>query len=214
MNAKPRLVQADRHLGMVTSLDEMRREGWVPFTLGPLYVFGNIPFDIIARFSTEVDVPVYVSYVEFNDFQIIALNGPYGHMLFAMNDEAYPKLVEYLDAVEITNWEEKKFFRPLRACAPLMDPFMRQIGTSTPTPEYIDVWATSSTAGMILPESHTEVLPYPLFKPGEAEDMAREDFRRRLPRPTTAPEIITFRRTPPHPLVALRGKQILGDDNG
>ena len=110
MDAKPQKVQAERKLGMVASLDELRREKWVPFTLGPLYVFGRIPFDIIARFATETKVPVYVSYVEFNDFQIIALNGPYGHMLFAMNDEAYPEFVDWLDTIEITDYEGGRFF--------------------------------------------------------------------------------------------------------
>jgi len=209
MNVKPQLVQADRKLDMVASLHEMRKEGWVPFTLGPLYVFGRIPFDIIARFATETKLPIRVSYVEFPNFQIIALNGPYGHMLFSMNDEAYPEFVDWLDTIEVTDVEGGRFFKPLRASAPLMDPFMRTIDAETPTPEVIDVWSISSTSGMILPESHTETLPYPIFKPGEAEELARDEFTRRLPKPVTAPERITFKKLPPHPVVLVRGKQLL-----
>ncbi len=210
MNAKPQKVQADRKLGMVSSFDELRREGWVPFTLGPLYVFACVPFDIIARFAAEAKTSVRVSYVEFNDFQIIALNGPYGHMVFVMNDEAYPEFANFMDSVEITDHEGGRFFRPLRTCGPLMDPYMRQLGTTAPTPEYMDVWSVSSPAGMIVPETHTEILPYEIFKPGEAEELTREEYRRRLPRPTTAPERITFKKLPPHPMVVLRGQELFG----
>lgn len=210
MSAKPQKVQADRKLGMVGSLAELRKEGWVPFTLGPLYVFGRIPFDIISRFATEASVPVYGTYIDFTDFQIIALNGPYGHKLFAMNDEAYPEFVDWLDTIEITDREGGRFFRPLRSCAPLLDPFMRMLGVEAPTPEVIDVWAISSTSGMIVPESHTETLPYPVFKPGEAEELARDEFLRRLPKPVTAPKRIEFKKLPPHPIVSMRGKELLG----
>lgn len=210
MNAAPQQAQPDRQLKMVGSLDELRHEKWVPFTLGPLYVFGRIPFDIIARFATETNVSVYVSYVEFNDFQWLALEGPYGHMLFVMNDEAYPEFVDWLETIEITDHEGGRFFRPLRTGAPLMDPFMRQLATQQPTPEVIDVWSISSTSGMIVPETHYEHLPYPVFKPDEAEDLTREEFLRRMPRPATAPERITFKKSPPHPVVVLRGKQLLG----
>jgi hypothetical protein len=195
---------------MVGSLAELRKEKWVPFTLGPLYVFGRIPFDIIARFATEVSVRVYVTYIDFTDFQIVALNGPYGYKLFAMNDAAYPEFVEWLETIEITDREGGRFFKPMRTGASLMDPFMRHIGVEAPTPEVIDVWSVNGTTGMIVPETHVENLPYPVFKPGEAEELTRDQFLKRMPKPVTAPERINFKKKPPMPNMLIRGKQMLG----
>lgn len=207
--ADPKRHQADRKIHLFGSLEELRKEKLVPFTLGPLYVFGNIPFDIIQRFVDETGSDPRRSYVEFENFRFVALNGPYGHMLFTMHDETYESFAKWLETVEITDTPGKRFFRPLRTAAACMDPYMRHLNVQTPVPEVIDVWTISATNGMIVPETHSESLPYPIFKPGEAEELAREEFLRRLPRPTSAPEMITFKKLAPHPNIVLRGKQLL-----
>ena len=206
--------RSDEKLGMVASLAEMRKEGYVPFTYGPLYVFGGIPFDIVARFAAETMEEPDLTYYDFQDFQIITLPDPYDHRLFAMNDEAYSRFSKWLKTVEIANRETREYGLPLCVGAALMDPFMRQIAATVPSPEVIDVWTMSAMSGMAVPKTHTDQLPYPIFKPGEAEELkekARDEYLARMPKPVTAPDKIVLQRKPPDPSVIVRGKHVLGD---
>ena len=213
MNTPPTSGRKDQQLGMIGSLYKMRKEGYVPFTYGPLYVFGAIPFDIVARFSAETMEPVDVTYYDFRGFPIIALPNPYDHRLFAMNDEAYARFSSWLQTVEIVDHTADKYCVPLCVGAAIMDPFMRELAITVPGPEVIDVWTVSTMTGRVLPKMHIEQLPYPIFKRGEAEelkDRAREEFLQRLPRPVTAPEKIVLQRKAANPAVQLRGQRILG----
>ena len=197
-----------RQLRMMSSLYELRKEKWVPFTLGPLYVYGRVPFNILARFAEEAKTPVYVATVDFTNFKLFELPD-HAHTLFAMDDNAYSIFQEWLRSVEISDMDNNRFFVPIRTAAAIADPFMREIGAQNPTPELIDVWSISSTSGMLVPETHVETLPYPIFKVGEAETLTREQFLNKLPRPATAPEIVKLITKPADPAITLRGREIM-----
>jgi len=214
MNAPIQPGRKDSKLGMVGSLDEMRREGYVPFTFGPLYVYGNVLFDITARFAAETMEHLDLTFFDFQDFSIITLPDPYDHRLFAMNDESYSRFSEWLKTVEIVDREARKFCVPICVGAAITDPFMRQLAVTVPRPELIDVWTVSSLTGMAVPTTHIEQLPYPIFKPGEAEqlkEVSRAEYMARMPRPATAPDAIILHRKPADPTIVVRGKFILGE---
>ena len=211
MNAKPGQSKEDRHLQMVASMDELRKEKWVPFTIGPLHVFGRLPFDVIARFCAEVRRDVFVSHIDFMDFQIFALPDVYGHRLFAMNDEAYPDFVKYLQSVEVVDREARRYFQIVRFGAAILDPFMRYLNTTVPRPEAVDVITVVGLGGMIVPKTHVEYLTYPIFRPGEAADLPRQEFLRRLPRPASAPLIVEFEKKDTRPEIVQRGLMMLGE---
>lgn len=195
-------------LGLVQSLEEVRKEKFVPFTYGPLYVHGGVPFDIVRAFTDETGVEVLMSYYDFPDAPLINLPAPYAHRLFAMDDSSYSKFCDWLSTVEIANVPELKFAVPLRVAAPILDPFVKMIGAVAPVPEIVDVWTISRMDNRIIPATHVETLPYPIFQEGEAEDLEREAFLARLPRPTTAPEKITLELHPADPQVIVRGKSL------
>lgn len=198
-----------RKLAMVASLAELRREHWVPFTLGPVYAYG-VPFDIVARFVAEYRGEFALSYVEF-DFMIAQLPQPYDHMLFTMLDIAYAAFVPWFESVELIHREEQRYGRPIRTTAAIQDPFMAYIAAQQPKPELIDVWTVSHMGGTVVPAGHVETLPYPIFRDGEAAELSRAEFLRRLPTPKTAPSYISFTRVPPDIRVVARGKALLGE---
>lgn len=214
MNAPIQPGRKDSKLGMVGSLDEMRKEGYVPFTFGPLYVYGNVPFDIAARFNAETLEHLDLTFFDFLEFSFIRLPKPYDHRLFAMNDESYSRFSDWLKTVEIVDREARKFCVPLCIGAAVTDPFMRQLALTVPRPELIDVWTVSALSGMAVPMTHIEQLPYPIFKPGEAEQLketARAEYLARMPQPATAPDIIELQRKPADPTVVVRSKLVLGE---
>ncbi len=211
MNAKPDQSQPDRQMQMMSSLEEMRREKWVPFTLGPLYLAGQLDFDVIARFVSETKQDVFVTHVDFNDFQLFDMPDVLGHRILAMNDEAYAPFAEYMQTVEVIDREHKRYFQVARFAAPIMDPFMRFMNVTVPKPEAIDVWTAIGLGGMIVPKTHVECLPYPIFKPGEAADLSRQEFLRRLPRPATAPMLVEFEKKDTRPEIVHRGLRLLGE---
>ncbi|HSN72089.1 MAG TPA: hypothetical protein VLT59_11295, partial [Steroidobacteraceae bacterium] len=148
-----------------------------------------------------------VHYVDF-DFPIINEPPPYHAKLFVMNDTAYNEFCNYMDFVELVDRAIGSFTKFRRLGAPILDPFMRVTGIQ-PAPGFIDVWTVSSTRGRLLPQSHFETLPYPIFRKGEAEELDRAEFLRRLPHPTTGPTSIIMAWQPPEPQVVLMGRQHL-----
>ena len=202
----PPSVRRPRKIGLVQSLEEIRREKFVPFTHGPLYVHGPVPFDIVERFSAETSIEVFMTYYDFIDSAIINLPPPYGFRLFVMDDTAYPHFCKWLETVEIVDSKAQKLAVPRRVAAPILDPFMKLLGVTVPMPEIIDVWTVSRMDMQIMPTTHIEVLPYPIFKEGEAEDLTREQFLQRLPKPVTAPIKIELTKRRPDPQVIVRGK--------
>jgi len=211
MSAAPDQSQPDRHMEMMSSFEEMRREKWVPFTMGPLYLSSRLPFDVIARFCEDTKMDVFVSHVDFNDFQVFDMPGEFGHRVMAMNDEAYEPFVKYLCGIEVIDRERQRYFQIARFAAPIMDPFMRYLATTVPVPETIDVWSAIGLGGYFVPKTHVEIIPYPIFRPGEAQDLAREEFLARLPRPVTAPTLVEFERKETHPEIIKRGLKLLGE---
>lgn len=202
----PPSVRKPRKIGLVQSLDEIRREKFVPFTHGPLYVHGSVPFDIVERFVAETSIEVFMTYYDFMDTPIITLPRPYAFRLFVMDDTAYPHFCKWLETVEIANSPTRQLAVPRRVAAPILDPFMRMIGATVPVPELIDVWTVSRMDMQIMPKTHVETLPYPIFKEGEVEDLTRAQFLKRLPKPASAPDTIQLIKKPADPRVIMRGK--------
>lgn len=205
-DAKVVTGKATRQLRLMRSLHELREEKWVPFTLAPVYVHARVPFDIIKRFCADTGVEVDLHYVDF-DFQIINEPPPYHAKLFVMNDDAYNSFCNYMDFVELVDSPSKSFAKIRRLGAPILDPFMRMAGVAQPVPSFIDVWTPSMMKGRLLPAAHIEVLPYPIFREGEAEELERAEFLRRLPQPTTGPMSIVMCWAPPEPQVVMLGRQ-------
>lgn len=211
MDAAPDQSSDDHQMKMMSSFDEMRKEKWVPFTLGPLYLAGDLKFDVIARFCSETKQDVFVTHIDFPAFKLFDMPETLGHRVLAMNDEAYGPFAEYLSEVEVIDRERGRYFQIMRFAAPIMDPFMRFINATVPTPETIDVWTAIGLGGYIVPKTHVETLPYPIFKPGEAKELTRKEFLVRLPRPVTAPMLVEFEKKETRPEIVQRGLRILGE---
>jgi hypothetical protein len=198
---------------MVGSLAELRKEGWVPFTHAPLYVHGNIDFDIIGRFHAESGFDFFVSHYDFDSLRIISVpkphNGPMESRLFVMDDLAYPHFCAWLATVEIVNPNQRTFAVPRRVAAAIADPFMQFTRTTVPTAEVIDVWTVSTMQHFFKPKTHVETQPFPVFEEGEAEELTRDEFLKRLPSPASAPSMIKLEAAPPEPTVIARGKERL-----
>lgn len=200
---------------MFTSLRELREEKFVPFTYGPLYVYGRVPFSVLERFVEDTGAEPHLHFWDFpftwNALPTRLPDGrpsPYPYRLFGILDTVYKAFCEYMLTVEIVHRDIKYYAEPLQMTAAVLDPFMRVLNISVPLPEIVDVWTVSTNKGIATPATHIETLTYPIFKPGEAEILVRAEFLRRLPRPTTAPLVIEFGRRAPEPKVLLRAKEL------
>jgi hypothetical protein len=196
---------------MLSSLLEARKEGYVPFTHAALYVYVGIGFDIVGRFVNETKADVLLTYYDFDSFEIINLPQPFGSRLYLMNDQAYPAFCSWLESVEMVHPKHGGFCKPRRLAAPVGDPFMRLIGVDRPRPEVIDVWTISTMNAQLGIETHVETVPYPIFKPGEAEELERDEFLKRLPHPTTAPESVKLVIRAADPIVVSQGHSRLAE---
>jgi hypothetical protein len=207
-NSSPVSTGPGRQVGMFASLEEVRRERFVPFTFGPLYVCARIPFDTVQRFVAETDNECYVTNFDF-EFDIITLPEPYCRRLFVMDDKTYPKYVRWIESVNVVNREEQLYAEPMRAAALILDPFQRMMARTIPAPGVVDVITVSTNKGIVRPRVYVEDLPYPIFREGEAEDLEREEFLARLPKPASAPPKIYLEQVRANPLVQVRAKELL-----
>jgi len=200
----PKLGREEPKLSHVSSLAELRRERFVPFILAPVYIYGKVPFNIIERFFMETSIEVFTTIFDFQGFDLIDLPESRSQLLI-MDDMAYPYFCRWLETVELVNPTEKTFAIPRRLTAPILDPFTRMLGVAKPPPELVDVWCLSSVTHQLVPATHVETVPFPIFKKNEAEELTRKEFLHRLPKPLTAPDSIKLLRRPPDPGVVIRG---------
>ena len=200
----PKIGRSEPKLGRVDSLAELRKERFVPFILAPVYVHGKVPFNIIERFFIETSIEVFTTSFDFQGLELIDLPESRSQLL-VMDDISYPYFCRWLETVELVNPIEKTFAVPRRLAAPILDPFVQLLGVSQPPPELVDVWCLSSITHNLVPATHVETVPFPIFKEHETEELTRQEFLQRLPKPTTAPTIIKLSRRPPDPGVVIRG---------
>lgn len=200
----PKLGREEPKLGRVDSLAELRRERFVPFILAPVYIYGGVPFNIVERFFIETSIEVFMTAFDFQGFDLVDLPESRSQLL-VMDDISYPYFCRWLETVELVNPTEKTFAVPRRLAAPILDPFVQMLGIKQPPPELVDVWCLSSVTHRMVPATHVEAVPFPVFKENEAEELTRQEFLKRLPKPTTAPNVIKLLRKPPDPGVVIRG---------
>ena len=137
---------------MFTSLRELRKDRLVPFTYGPLYVYGHVPFSVLQRFAEDEEVNPHLIFFDF-PFEIVGLPrrlpegkpSPYPYRLFAIVDSVYEAFCAYMLTVEIAHRDSQFLALPRRVTAAILDPFMRVLEISVPVPEIIDVWTVSTT---------------------------------------------------------------------
>lgn len=201
-----------KKIGMVASFEELRREKFVPFILGPLYYFLDLPMDasIVRKFVEEEEQAdaCHTEY-DFEGSQLTRLPKPWTNRIWVLDDTRYPAFKLWLETFEFANVEHGMFAVARCTSAPLLDPFMRVVGTEQPRPELIHVWTPSTIHSFIKPRTHVEALGYPIFREGEAEDLTRQEFLSRLPRPTSAPETVELTAGPAEPDVIVRGRERL-----
>ena len=81
-----------KKIGMVASLKELRREGFVPFILGPLYSFLGLSVDtnFTRQFVGEEQKDVFSTEYDFEGMQLTCLPKPWTNRIWVMDDTAYP----------------------------------------------------------------------------------------------------------------------------
>lgn len=204
-----------KKIGMVSSLEELRREGFVPFILSPLYAFLGLSVEtnLIRHFAGELKKDVFSTEYDFDGLQLTRLPKPWTNRIWVMDDDTYPQFRSWLGTFEFIDFPKKLFAVPRCVTAPILDPFMRVVGAEAPRPEILHVWSPSTMRLFVKPVTHVEMLGHPIFKPGEAKELkekARDEFLQRLPRPTSAPETIELVATDPEPTIIVRGRKRLG----
>lgn len=197
----------DKSLVLFKDLQELRRARLVPFTFGPMYVCGRVPFDTVDAFVDATGMDVQVTSIDFA-FPIITLPEPYARRLYTMNDEAYAPFVEWIEQQMFSHPSRKMLARPVSMAAAILDPFQRVLNLTVPCPEVIDVISVSTNKGMVKCETHVETLPYPIFREGEAADTSREELWRRLPKPASGPLVIKLEQVDPDPWLVMKARAI------
>jgi hypothetical protein len=132
------------------SLADLRKEGHVPYLLGPIYAYVGVREDIEARYAGEnIKGPPEETYGRRFGFrhQVVTHCGAWSCVLNSMEAVAYKWFRQWLIHQNFICREQGRFYVPRSNSAPVLDPFALERGLSVP--ESLDVWTVSGMKGRL-----------------------------------------------------------------
>ena len=128
-------------LGKVQSFADIRREGFTPYTLGPLYTYGQLPTCLPAAFAKESQPgrpkEVRGAVLQLNR-PILARCEHWNFFVEAMDTVLFPWFKNWLQAYQFVNRKAGTYCVPRFYMAPVADPFVFD-KTGEIVPESMDV---------------------------------------------------------------------------
>jgi hypothetical protein len=132
------------------SFEEANRDGYVLFSLGPLYVYASIQESIIDRFRSEhKDIEMKHDNIYF-DRNVVARCEKWNYVLELMDRAVYPYFQQWMLAQIFMLREERNIIVPRRFLTPILDPFLFDKGIRKPAS--MDVYTVSSMKKLLRPK--------------------------------------------------------------
>lgn len=139
-------------LAKVDSFDELRKEGFTPFSLGAVYVYSGIQCSLPNKFASEEQKgrpEVHGTSMHF-DRPIVARCQEWNMIINIMDTPSYQWFKRWMIAQQFCNRERKQFTVTRHYIAPILDPILLDVkGLSVPTT--LDIFSVSGMKGSLIP---------------------------------------------------------------
>jgi hypothetical protein len=163
-------VRGDKHAHLMRSFDEMIKEGYTPFLLGPVYVYAGVQGDLFERFRDEVAVaPVrtakYVAgklnvtndrldmramHLKF-DLPIIANCPGWHNTLSILDTDSFLHFKKWLLCQQFVNREKRTFHVVRNYTSPIIDP-LKLTATGKAEHTGVELFSVCGMRGSLVPK--------------------------------------------------------------
>jgi len=164
------------------SFAELRKEGLMPFTLGPLYVYADVHFSLINAFLDDERLvrPRDTRGGRFIfDRPILARCEEWNYVVEVMDAPSFLAFKTWMPTNSFVDRPGRRFCVPKQFPSPMLDPLALDL-KGVAVPEVLDVFTVSTTKVLLRPiceQTYETVKPYVDFRRAapEAEVMARAE---------------------------------------
>lgn len=159
---KPRLPAPPASLRTKGALlSDYRKEGYEVFSLGPLYVYGEIPESLPEKFAqskqpNQPNLKTESTQIIF-DRTVVGSCLEWSNMLDVMDRESYLWFKQWIMAFTFMNREKKLALFPRIYSAPILDPIaLTQRGRHVP--DAIEIWSVATSKWSLVPATKKGIL--------------------------------------------------------
>lgn len=139
-------------LAKVESFEELRKEGFTPFSLGAVYVYSGITRSLPNEFAGEPQQgrpEVHGTTMHF-DRPIVARCQEWNQIIDIMDTKSFQWFKKWMIAQQFCNRDRKQFTVTRHYIAPILDPILLDVkGDQKPTT--LDVFSVSGMKGSLIP---------------------------------------------------------------
>ena len=157
--ADGKLAGDDSPLHKISSFDELAREGYVPFSVGPLYVYCGVERSLVEAFiASEHDKDMYGRDKEIFhttmrfEHPVVGQCEFWNYILDVMDFWSYQWFKKWMLSLQFLDHKKKNFYVPRHYLAPVADPIIygqhRQKKPAT-----LDVFSPASIRWTITPRT-------------------------------------------------------------
>lgn len=140
------------NISKVDSFEELRKEGFTPFSLGAMYVYVEIDRDLVQEFAKE-QMPgrpeVHGTTMHF-DRPVIGRCAEWNSILNIMDTPSFQWFKKWMIAQQYVHRARRRFYTSRHYIAPLLDPIRldtKRLGS----PTTLDIFAPAGMSGTIKP---------------------------------------------------------------
>jgi hypothetical protein len=157
MNPVPPCSLKAPKLTGVDSFEKLREEGFVIFSLAPVYIYAQVAESLPESFAaaTGEDMKnrkgeILSTQIEF-EHEVLKRCPGWSNMLEVMDANSYMWFKRWMSSLNFVNRDKKKFYVPKMFTAPILDPIQVDLGKVKPTPDHVDVFGLSGLSGVLKP---------------------------------------------------------------
>lgn len=141
------------NLAKISSFSELRKEGFTPLALGPLYVYAGVQLPLINAFASEKTAgqpsDVYCTDMHF-ERPVIARCQEWNYMLDIMDTQSFQWFKKWMLGMQFVDQATGRFNLPRHYVAPLLDPILLDTKRIA-IPDTLDVFSVSGRRMLLKP---------------------------------------------------------------
>jgi hypothetical protein len=168
------------------SFEELKKEGYMPFIMGPVYEYAGVQWDLVLKFADELggkpvrDAVVKDGGLKVNEHKLetravcakfeypICGNCPeWAHTMHIMDAPSFPHFKKWLLGQQFVNKLERRFYIVRHYMAPIIDPLKLSTKKQAEATS-IDVFSVCGMKGSLVPKhsltAHSEAKTFVEFR--------------------------------------------------
>jgi len=208
MSDGPSPIHEPSKLRYAQSFDDLRREGFVVFALGPVYAYAGVQESLPDRFAVE-GVPgrpdrVYGMEIHF-ERPVLARCQDWNLILNTMDKDSYAYFHSWMLSLQFVDRVKRKFFVVRHYTVPIRDPIAWQ-AVGQLRPASLEVYTLSGFKGILRPIQPLEGIA--AITDADPDTVKPEDHVRKRTA-ASMPAFVDFDITPPEEDVIVLGRKAL-----